>query len=152
MEYNEMVHGEHGKNVGNISDESTHVLSQHATECHRQSYGWSGQPQSDTSTMFSSIDSMVYNVLCQCQKQDGWSFKATSGTITMRNFIKSLTLEDRYGNYLHVQYKGLNVEAFNTLKIKTESFDVSINVRKDSTMHKFMVDFFRKFCHKGGVV
>lgn len=98
------------------------------------------------------LDTWVYSTMCGYRQEFGWGLKSTSGRITKKNFIRCIGLRDSECNWLNVKYVSLNVEAFHTLTLTSETFSISIQVKKDSAMHDFVVDFFRHFCPKGGVM
>lgn len=98
------------------------------------------------------LETWVYSTMCGYRQEYGWSLKSTSGRITKKNFVRSIGLRDSECNWLNVTYVSLNVESFHTLTLKSESFCISIKVKKGSTMNDFVVDFFRHFCLKGGVM
>lgn len=94
----------------------------------------------------------VYAMLCGITKKTGWSLKSTSGKIGKKNFVRAISIGDTEFGWMNIRYTGLNVEAFNTISVGAENFSMSVRVKKDSTMHTFMVDFFNDFCHNGGVM
>lgn len=98
------------------------------------------------------LDTWVYSTMCGYRKEYGWSLKSTSGSIKKKNFIRSIGIRDSNMDWMNVKYCGLNVEAFNTLSLTSETFSISIKVKKNSAMHDFVVAFFNHFCHNGGVM